>query len=102
MMSPFLKEIFMSVFLLRFERAARYLLGFLTALVLFAMLAFQMGWVSKQPGYDAFGWYTVMQHHNAKVIRQVDSEAACRSREHAPAVLCRQGRMLNAELFANR
>lgn len=92
----------MPVLLLRFERTARYLSGIFAALVLFAMFAFQMGWVRQQPSYDAFGWYTVMQHDQVQVVRQVESEAACRAREQAPRVLCRQGKVLNSSLVAAR
>jgi hypothetical protein len=92
----------MPVFFLRFERTARYFFGMLAVLVLFAMLASRMGWVQRQASYDAFGWYTVIQHDKVQVVRQVDSEAACRLREEAPRVLCRQGKSLNAAFVAAR
>ncbi|MBK4734832.1 hypothetical protein [Noviherbaspirillum pedocola] len=92
----------MSVFFVRFERTARYLFSIVAALVLFGMLASQMGWIRQQAAYDAFGWYTVIQHDKVQVVRQVDNEAACRSREEAPRVLCRQGKALNSMLVAGR
>lgn len=92
----------MPVFVHRFERTARYLFGIVAALVLFAMFAFQMGWVRQQASYDAFGWYTVIQHDQVQVVRQVENEVACRAREHAPHVLCRQGKVLNSSLIAAR
>ena len=101
MMQPCHKEIYMP-HLLRFERAARYLFGILASCLLLALLASQLGWIRRQPAYDAFGWYTVMQHEQVQFIRQVDSEAACRSREHAPDVLCRQGKNLNSAWIADR
>jgi hypothetical protein len=88
------KETMMMYALLKWERRARYLMGIVAVLSIMAVILYKTGLVSTGPSYDDRAWYSFSRHAGVVIFTEHGTEAACRSAEKLPEIVCHSGKSL--------
>lgn len=78
------------------ERRARYLMGFVSLLLVLALMLWKTGLVSAAPSYKNDAWYASSNRAGLVITTEYADEAACRSSNPASSIACRSGKSLAA------
>jgi hypothetical protein len=76
------------------ERRARYLMIVVAILSVVAVMLYKTGLVATEPAYDHQAWYSFSKHAGFVISTEHGDEAACRSAEKLPSIVCHSGRSL--------
>ena len=79
------------------ERRARYLMGIIAILSVIAVVLYKTGLVATEATYDEQAWYSFSKHAGFVISTEHGDEAACRSAENLPSVVCHSGKSLIAD-----
>lgn len=79
------------------ERRARYLMSILAILSVIGVVLYKTGLVATEPSYDEQTWYSFSKHAGFVVSTEHGDEAACRSAEKLPSIVCHSGKSLLAD-----
>jgi hypothetical protein len=80
------------------ERRARYLMGVVAILSVIAVALYKTGLVATAPTYDHQAWYSFSKHAGFVISTEHNNEAACRSAEQRPLIVCHSGKSLVTDL----
>ncbi len=86
----------MADFLHTLERRARYLMGFVSLMLILALMLWKTGLVSTAPSYKNDAWYASSSRAGLVITTEYADEAACRSSNPASSITCRSGKSLAA------
>lgn len=91
----------MAVIFARLEKRARYIMGFITLLLVLVLGAFQAGWITSTPSYSYKdqAWYVQTSQSGFIVISEYADEMECQRHASVSAV-CRPGKVLSEEARA--
>lgn len=78
------------------ERRARYLMGVIAILSIIAVALYKTDLVTTEPTYDERAWYSFSKHTGFVISTRHGDEAACRSEEQLPSIVCRSEKSLTA------
>lgn len=76
------------------ERRARYAMAVVAILSLLALVLYKTGLVATEPTYDDQAWYSFSKHAGFVISTVHSNEAACRSEEKLPSIVCHSGKSL--------
>lgn len=76
------------------ERRARVFMIAVSILSIIAAVLYKTGLVTTEPTYEHHAWYSFTKHAGIIISTQHGDEAACRSVEKLPTVICRSGRSM--------
>jgi len=76
------------------ERRARYLMAVFAIFSVIAVVLYKTGLVATEPTYDDRAWYSFSKHDGFVISTEHGDEAACRSAEKLPSIVCHSGKFL--------
>ena len=79
------------------QRSARYLMGVIAILSVIAVILYKTGLVATEPTYDEQTWDSLSNNAGFVISTEHGDEAACRSAEKLPSIICHSGKSLIAD-----
>jgi hypothetical protein len=76
------------------ERRARVFMIVVSIFSIIAAVLYKTGLVATEAAYEHHAWYSFTKHAGFIISTQHSDEAACRSVEKLPTVVCRSGRSM--------
>jgi hypothetical protein len=82
------------------ERRARYIMCFVSLLLVLILLAFKAELITSAPSYKGQAWYQLSERAGFVITSEYADETECR-RTEKPSAICRSGKSLMDEAHAN-